>query len=76
MTGLRKKALFDKNLTVLAIHPLEQVTVHGTGWDPMFAINMTQYSMQKLAEFSPRAIGRIAGATIREQLRALRIGND
>jgi len=60
MTALRKKALFDKNLTVLAIHPLEQVTVHGTGWDPMFATNLTQFSMQKLAEFRPRDIGRIA----------------
>lgn len=60
MTALRKKALFDKNLTLIAIHPLEQVTVHGTGWDPMFAVNMTQYSMTKLAEFSPKAIGQIA----------------
>jgi hypothetical protein len=64
---LRKKQIFGKDLTMLVIHPFEDMPVQGSGWQSNVPVNLLRCPEapwgkggQPLAEFQPMKLASIA----------------
>jgi len=64
--ALRKKQLLDKNLSILIIHPRQDVTTGGTGWKGSETLNLSRFTNSELSEYTPRQIAAVASTLFAE----------